>query len=180
MTKNIRIILVFALLLGCSVSAAQEPQRPKQEQLTELLDLMGIDRAHELGRKSCIDTALNAPFSPSKALAKDGKYFGFTEQSPAWPAVLQAFDRYAITHCSSMSLAEMRSRYADFYGARVSEEDLDRMIAFMRTPAGRTFVVLQDEFIRVVGGEIQRRAAVAASDAQAAFSRDLQGLASRK
>jgi len=170
------LLPALVLVLVAGVSAAQAPATTKQQKLIELLALMRLDQAYAISKKGCIDATLNGPFSPAKLAEKDGQYGGFDPKSAAWPAVLRAYERYATASCSPMTLAETKKRYLEFYGSRVSEKDLDALLKFLRSSPGRAFVTVQDEFLRVLGDETQRRSLAAAADAQAILDRDLAKL----
>jgi hypothetical protein len=170
------LLPALIIVLVCSVSTAQAAATPKQRKLMELLDLMRLDQAYAISKKGCIDATLNGPFSPGKLVEKDGQYYGFTAKSPAWPEVLRAFERYAVASCSPMTLAETKKRYLEFYGSRISEKDLDRLLRFLRSSSGRAFTTLQDEFLRTLGDETQRRSLAAAADARVVLDRDLAKL----
>ena len=173
------VLWVFALFLASALSSANAVPTEKQRKLAELLDLMRLDQAYAISRKGCIDATLKGAFSPAKVAEKDGQYYGFTRASPAWPEVLEAFERYAVASCSPMTLAETKKRYTEFYGSRVSERDLDSLIRFLRSATGRAFVTVQDEFLRALGGEAQRRSVAAAARAQPILERDLARLQQR-
>ena len=167
--------LLIVLLVG-GASPAQGTAAAKQRKLGELLELMRLDQAYAISKNGCIDATLNGPFSPGKVAEKEGEYSGFAATSAAWPAVLKAFERYAVASCSPMTLAETKKRYLEFYGSRVSERDLDSLLRFLRSPSGRAFVTIQDEFLRALGEETQRRSLAAAAEAQAALDRELAKL----
>src|SRR5215831_18865927 len=171
-------MLLAALLvaLAAGASAAQVASPSKQKKLGELLDLMRLDEAYTISRKGCIEATMNGPYSPVQMAEKDGDYYGFTAESGAWPAVLRAFERYATAACSPFTLAETKQRYVEFYGARVSEKDLDGLLKFLRSSSGHAFVTVQDEFLRALGDETQQRSLAAAVDAQAVLERELTKL----
>jgi len=171
-------MLLSALLvvLVSGASAAQIASASKQRKLGELLELMRLDQSYAIARKGCIDATMNGPFSPGRMAEKDGDYYGFTAESGAWPAVLRAFERYATAACSPFTLAETKQRYVEFYGARVSEKDLDGLLKFLRSSSGHAFVTVQDEFLRVLGDETQQRSLAAAADAQVVLERELTKL----
>jgi hypothetical protein len=171
-------MLLAALLvaLAAGASAAQVASPSKQKKLGELLELMRLDEAYAISRKGCIEATMNGPYSPAKMAEKDGDYYGFTADSGAWPAVVRAFERYATASCSPLTLAETRKRYVEFYGSRVSERDLDSLLKFLRSSSGHAFVTVQDEFLRVLGDETQRRSLTAAAEAQVVLERELTKL----
>ena len=170
-----RVLSVLIVVLVFSVSMVQAATS-KQQKLLELLELMRLDQAYAISKKGCVDATVNGPFSPGKLAEKNGQYYGFTAKSAAWPAVLRAFERYAVSSCSPMTLAETKKRYLEFYGSRVSEKDLDGLLRFLRSSSGSAFVTIQDEFLRALGDETQRRSLAAAADAQAVLDRDLAKL----
>lgn len=172
-----RMLLAALLVAVCTgASAAQIASPSKQKKLGELLELMRLDEAYAISRKGCIDATMNGPYSPARMAEKDGDYYGFSAESGAWPAVLRAFERYATASCSPLTLAETRKRYVEFYGARVSERDLDGLLKFLRSSSGHAFVTVQDEFLRALGDEAQRRSLTAAAAAQTVLERELTKL----
>ena len=171
-------MLVSALLIALvsGAPAAQAASASKEKKLSELLELMRLDQAYAISKKGCIDATMSGPFSPGRMAEKDGDYYGFTAESGAWPAVLRAFERYATTSCSPLTLPETRKRYVEFYGSRVSEKDLDGMLKFLRSSSGHAFVAVQDEFLRALGDETQQRSLAAAAEAQVVLERELTKL----
>lgn len=170
------IIPTLLLVLMSATSVAQVATTHKQLKLSDLLELMRLDQSIEIGIAGCIEATLAGAYSPQQVLDKNGQYYGFTEKSSSWPSVQEAFKRYAIASCTQMTVEELRALYMDFYGTRVTEHDLDGMIAFMRSPAGQAFVSLQDEFVRTIGKKMQERAISVGVTAQAALESDLAKL----
>lgn len=131
---------ISALLLFCvtvsGFAADDDRRRAKLRQLVDLWDIPGMIKEY---RQNCLE-----PFkatTPDYTFKQDPSYFqGITPSSPLWSKVQAAYWRYAVTSCNALTEEAVRDKHIEAWSGRLNEKDLDALLRFFRTGAGRAYV----------------------------------------
>lgn len=169
------VALVITVLGAANVHAA-DTTRTKLAKVQRVMELTRFDQTIAMGARTCIETNLAGPTTPAAVAIREGSYHGLTPKSPDWPQLLASYERLTQKTCSIYEQIDLRKIYIDYYERQVTEADLDSVIQYLSSPAGQAFARVQDEFMRVMTREVQRRGQPIIEAAQQAFNADLKQL----
>jgi uncharacterized protein len=122
-------LLVALFVLGST--GARSDDSSKNAKLAELFKLTGLDRTLEQRRESCRKQA-----EAVRAQVMEQMKATFPDGAPAWKKLDAAYTRFLEASQPAWTTDEAVQRYAQLYGAGVTEDELDQIIAFYRSPAG--------------------------------------------
>lgn len=146
-----QLMLAVAILATTHLMPVSAGEVEKREKVAEFVDLWKVPEMVRQYRTSCLE-----PFkatTPESTFRQDPAYFqGMTPASPLWTKVVAAYWRYAEASCSSLMERTVVEKHIDAWTERISENDLDTVLRFLRTKAGRAYVDGQhgvtDELLR--------------------------------
>lgn len=180
MTTTIRSIL-FVVLLSCAgIVSAANTALSKQQKIEQMLASLKLDRIIESGISECIESMLNAYYAPEKVVEKSGDYKGMTPKSADWPQVQAAFHRFAEKSCSGAGVERTRKVYIEWYDKNFTEEDLDAIIRFQQSPAGRALATAQENFTRFLSKATSDANLKAQEEAGVDFRKEVDAISDRQ
>jgi hypothetical protein len=130
MTFRPRLALLMALLV-LGAMGARSDEGSKNAKLAELFKLTGLDRILEQRREGCRKQA-----EAVRAQVMEQMKGTFPDDAPAWKKIDAAYKRFIDASVPAWTTEEAVQRYAELYGAGVTEDDLDQIMAFYRSPVG--------------------------------------------
>lgn len=180
MTTTIRSIL-FVVFLSCAgIVSAANTALSKQQKIEQMLASLKLDRIIESGISECIESMLNAYYAPEKVVEKSGDYKGMTPKSADWPQVQAAFHRFAEKSCSGAGVERTRKVYIEWYDKNFTEEDLDAIIRFQQSPAGRALATAQENFTRFLSKATSDANLKAQEEAGVDFRKEVDAISDRQ
>ena len=127
------ISLILCFFLASPVLADQSS---KQQKLLELMNLLGIEEVFKDYEQSCLKQADS--YQPEYIYEQQPDYFGgIKPNDPTWSAIVGAYNKYAKIYCSCISEKEYIGLHAKLYGEYVSENEIDAILKFLRSPIGQ-------------------------------------------
>lgn len=145
-----------------------------------MLASLKLDRIIESGISECIESMLNAYYAPEKVVEKSGDYKGMTPKSADWPQVQAAFHRFAEKSCSGAGVERTRKVYIEWYDKNFTEEDLDAIIRFQQSPAGRALATAQENFTRFLSKATSDANLKAQEEAGVDFRKEVDAISDRQ
>jgi hypothetical protein len=112
-------------------TGARSDESSKNAKLAQLFKLTGLDRTLEQRRESCRKQA-----EAVRAQIMEQMKGTFPDDAPAWSKIEAAYNRFLDASQPAWTTEEAVERYAQLYGAGVTEDELDQIIAFYRSPVG--------------------------------------------
>jgi len=127
------LILIFCFLLATTLSA---DETTKQKKLFELIHLLKVKEIFRDERQLCEKQSEN--YSPENIYTQQPEYFrGITPSDPSWKEIVASYEKYVDTVCSCISEKEYIELHANLYGQYVTENELDVILKFLRSPIGQ-------------------------------------------
>jgi len=136
-----RLALLFCLLL-CLPLAARADDATKRAKVQEMLDLQHLDRTMDQIMK-VLETQATA--------ATNAKLNG-RHATPEQKARIDAFQKQLFDYIGSqVSWESMRSDYIDLYAQTFTEDEIDGMLTFYKSPAGAAMIAKTPELAAKAG-----------------------------
>ena len=127
------LILIFGFLLATTLSA---DKTTKQKKLLELIHLLEVKEIFRDEHQLCVKQSEN--YSPENIYRQQPEYFGgITPSDPAWKGIMASYENYVGAVCSCISEKEYIELHANLYGQYVTENELDVILKFLRSPIGQ-------------------------------------------
>ncbi|RQO68252.1 hypothetical protein DBR44_16390 [Aquitalea sp. FJL05] len=131
--NGFRYVVGVAVLLAVTCAHA-EGSKAKLAQ--DFVKLVGYDKQYDDYHKSCINTYQGV--SPESLVSKQPNYFyGIKPGDDKWPLVVSAYKEYFENACAHPTRKEFVGVLVRSYEVNLSEEDLQRAIAFYSSPLGQ-------------------------------------------
>ena len=143
---NIRFLFIV-LFIGVTANAnAQGSTTPLAKQFVDLLRYKDqFKKYHE----ECLIS--QRTFSPEALISQDTDYFGgIRPGSPKWPAIVAAYDSYALHVCSRPTENDFLSAITVSYAEAMSAGQLKDAIKFYSSPAGQVLVAANMHALKTV------------------------------
>lgn|GEM_PF-4506003 len=153
-----RLEVIVLIVISTFVADVHSESKTKLDKVNQMIEIMQVQKFYDKGIKSCVDSTLSAYYSPEKSFIKYGNYRGFKPSSKDWKKVNEIFGNYANSYCNRTSYSDLKNIYLKFFGEGLSEVDLQNWIDFTRTPSGRAFLNIQDDFGKAVNDFYSQRA----------------------
>ncbi len=127
----LRKLPFLALILAFTLPLAHADDASKRAKLDQLFVLMKLN--------SLMDQMMKAGMSQGEQIGKS--MFGNRPMSPDDQKILNAWElKVSALLQSTLSWKKLEPAYIDLYASTYSEEDIDGMLAFYKTPAGQHMV----------------------------------------
>src|SRR5438132_11224665 len=131
--RTVAALLVAVALVSVASRYAYSDDEAKRVKLAKLMRLTGLDRTIEKKQASCkkqAEAVREQTMEQLKGTFPD-------EHSRFWKEFDEAYDRFIEASKPSWTIQEAVDRYAELYGASVTEEELDRILEFYKSPIGK-------------------------------------------
>jgi hypothetical protein len=127
----------LAQLSGTGAGAHTAAKAPAPDAVDQLVALGRLPEIASIRRLHC--TKEMAGNSPSAFLEKDPGYFGgLTRESPQWPKLVAAWERFAEEYCESTNDVELlRRAYTDGWRQAADAATVQTALKYLRTPEGK-------------------------------------------
>lgn len=130
----IKSCLAAACFFPLTASAADTERLVRQ-----FVELQQFERQYEDIYSKCLAGAKAAP-PESFLVAEPDKFYGIRPGSKCWPKVVEAYETFNISICSTPTKQEFLDALARSYAAKLTPAQLRKAIAFYSTDAGRKLI----------------------------------------
>jgi len=149
-----KMLVFFALILSAHAHA---DEASRQAKIAQILEAQGLHQMFQQQLEQAKESAVE--FGKDifrKLLSEDG-----ISESKENPALEQVFAKYLERSAALFSAEELVATWSAFYGKDLSEADLDKILAYYKSPVGKKDVRASQaamvDFSRVMDTEGQKR-----------------------
>ena len=134
--KRQHLILTYLIFCVLLAAPALGDQSSKRQKLFELVHLLGVQEVSKDQYRICVKQAEN--YAPDIVYKQQPEYFeGIGPNDPTWSKIVASYKKYVNTYCSCISEKEFMELHANLYGEYVTENELDVILKFLRSPIGQ-------------------------------------------
>lgn len=130
-----------------AASAAERPRPGRRAKYDDLFDMLGLDeQLRESSRLCHLEVQSAAPETMIKK--QPGYYGGLTPDSPYWPKLVAAWQRYEDEVCRhGISDPVVRDIYRAVWQSQLAEGDVSKVMALFRTPVGASWLAASKDAV---------------------------------
>jgi hypothetical protein len=144
----------IAQLSGTSAQAKTPVARATKDAVDELVSLWQLPEIASSYRLECMREMANS--SPTVYAEKDPNYFGtITRDTPQWPRMVAAWERFADDYCSStMDAAILHKAYVEAWRQAADETTTRAAFTFLRTREGQKVLAAENRVAVLINAKL--------------------------
>jgi uncharacterized protein len=135
MKYGITFALVFVLALGVQAASPAPAASPSEQTINEMITMMQLEGLLKRALEQ-MNEGMNKGMEASMSKATSGR-----ELTPAQKAAVEDFrKKYNATMAEGLSLAQIKSMYAQAYRDSFTQDEINGVVAFYKSPAGKAVI----------------------------------------